>query len=270
MNNWQEFNQEINQPDQEINLAKAALLIAQNEYPNLNIDDYLSIFEQMSKEVNVYLPSSSYPLKIIQGINHYLFEYLKFRGNTQNYYDPRNSFLNEVINRKLGIPITLSLIYLEVAKRINFPMFPISMPGHFLLKPDFENAGIFVDPFNQGEILFPQDCEEKLSYLYQQPIKIQPHFLAPVGNKQVLNRLLNNLKLVYLNQQQLERALKIITGLLMLDPFNQGELRDRGIVYFQLGDIPKACYDLECYINLAPNAQDLPAIQQLLDKIKSF
>ena len=266
---WQEFQDEINKDNSQINLAKGALLISKIEYKDLDINEYLKILDYMGEEVKDYLPSSSYPLKIIQGINKYLFENLQFTGNLENYYDIRNSFLNDVITRCTGIPITLSLIYLEIAKRINFPMFPISMPGHFLIKPDFENAEIFVDTFNKGEILFPQDCEERLRQVYQQPLKMQPEFLEPVEKKQVLTRILNNMKLIYINNQNLEQVIQIITGILILNPDNYDQIRDRGIVYYQLGKINKACDELEKYITLAPDATDNLSIQQLLWKIKS-
>lgn len=270
MTNWQQFNQEIQKPDEQIDLAKAALLIAQSEYPNLHIPDYLSLLDKMATEVKTFLPSSSYPLKIIKGINQYLFDHLKFRGNLQNYYDPCNSFLNDVITRRKGIPISLSIIYLEIAKRINFEMMGIAMPGHFLIKPNFPDGEIFVDPFHQGEILFPQDCEERLSQVYQRPMTLQAHFLDPVNQKQILHRMLTNLKLIYLQQQQLEKALKFITAILMVVPSSYQEIRDRGLIYYQLGELTQARYDLENYVNLANDAQDLSKIRQLLNQIKSL
>ncbi len=262
----QNFAQEINQPDAQINLAKAALHFAQEEYPNLEIDEYLNALENMADEVKEKLPETAYPLKTIQTINQYLFENLGFQGNSNNYYDPCNSYLNQVISRRTGIPITLSVVYLEIAKRIDFPMVGIGMPGHFIIRPDFEDAGIFVDVFNQGEILFEQDCEARLSEIYLQTVKLEPHFLEPVSHRQILGRMLTNLKYIYLNCQQYPKVLRIIELLFIVFPNHPMELRDRGLLYYQLGQWQNAIHDLELYLAILPTAQDADAIHQLLQK----
>ncbi len=156
------FHHEIHQPDEYIDLAKAALYIALEEYSELDIDEYLNALDAMAIELEERLPIEKYPLKIIQSINKYLYDDLKFTGNTQDYYDPRNSFLNDVIERRVGIPITLALLYIEIARRIDFPMIGIGMPGHFLIRPDISEMEIYVDAFNKGEVMFPQDCQETL------------------------------------------------------------------------------------------------------------
>jgi regulator of sirC expression with transglutaminase-like and TPR domain len=261
------FDREVNQPDSSIDLAKAALYMALEEYPNLDPEEYLSALDAMADEVRERLPVQNYPLRIIQTINGYLYGDLEFSGNDADYYDPRNSFLNEVIDRRTGIPITLSLVYLEVAKRIEFPMVGIGMPGHFLIKPDFEDAGIFVDAFNGGEILFPEDCQARLSQIYGQPMELQPAFLAPVSRKQLLGRMLGNLKAIYLNQRDANRVLGAIERILLLFPDALGELRDRGILYYQLGRSSEARRDLEIYLTNAPNAEDAVRIRQLLERL---
>ena len=164
------------------------------------------IFQRIKDE----LCKEVYPLKVIKTINKYLLKELGFKGNKDNYYDPDNSYLNQVIDKKTGIPITLSVIYLEIAKRLDFPMVGIGMPGHFLIRPEFENVGIFVDVFNQGEILFKEDCELKLKEIYQQPITLEEHFLTPVSNQQILGRMLTNLKYIYLNRQEYPNMLRMI------------------------------------------------------------
>lgn len=267
--NWQQnFEQEINQPDEHISLAKAALYFAGIEYPTLDPDEYLNTLDQIAQELQERLPEASYPLKIINGINHYLFDDLNFRGNTDDYYDPRNSFLNDVIERRIGIPITLSVIYLEIAQRINFPMVGIGMPGHFLIRPEFEDAGIFVDAFNGGEVLFPQDCEARLRQIYQQPVTLQPRFLAAVSKRQILVRMLTNLKIIYLNRQQLSLALTVVDLILRLFPDHPRELRDRGLLYYQLERWTQAAQDLESYLAILPNAEDAHLIRQILEQIK--
>lgn len=262
------FYREIYQPDSQIDLAKASLYIAQEEYPNLDPEEYLNALDTMAAEIEERLPSERYPLRIIQTINQYLYEDLGFQGNTSDYYDPRNSFLNEVIDRRIGIPITLSLVYLEVAKRINFPMVGIGMPGHFLIRPDFEEAGIYVDPFNQGEILFPEDCQQRLSQIYNQSVELLPTFLEPVSRRRFLGRILSNLKLIYLNQGDVRKALAAVERILLLFPGAPIELRDRGILYYQLGDGRSAIQDLQTYLAQVPDAEDAGVIRQLLARIR--
>lgn len=261
------FEQEVNQAQTNLNLAKASLYIAQLNEPELDIEADLNALDTMALEVKERLPKASYPLKIIQTINQYLFDDLGFRGNTEDYYDPQNSYLNHVIERRVGIPITLSVIYLEIADRLAFPMVGIGMPGHFLIRPEFEEVGIFVDPFNQGEVLFEQDCEERLQQIYQQSLKLLPHFLEPVTKQQILFRMLNNLKQIYLQLQQLEKAAQMLDLILILSPNHPLELRERGLIYYHLQNWLKASQDLKMYLALFPQAQDADAIQQLLEKI---
>jgi regulator of sirC expression with transglutaminase-like and TPR domain len=201
---------EINQSDRDINLARAALYIAQTMYPELDIDSQLQILDQMSEEVARRLPQSRYPLMVIRTINEYLYGDLGFTGNHSNYYDPRNSFLNEVLARRTGIPITLALVYLEIAQRIEFPMIGIGMPGHFIIRPDFEDSEIFIDTFHNGDILFAEDCRQKLMNIYQQEIPyLTPSLVPPVTKLQFIARMLNNLQVIYLDQGDLANAMVI-------------------------------------------------------------
>ena len=204
------FLVEIDRADREINLAKAALCIAQIEDPDIDIDRYLGMLDTMATELTQKLPKTRYPLKTIQTINQYLYTEHSFCGNEQDYYNPKNSFLNDVLDLQTGIPLTLAIVYLEIAKRIDFPMVGIGMPGHFLLRPDFEDSEIFVDAFDRGEILFAEDCRQKLINIYQQDLPtLPPEMLQPVTNRQILFRMLNNLQSIYLNQPNFDRALVI-------------------------------------------------------------
>ncbi len=207
---------EINKPEPELNLARAALYIAQTEYPQLDVEAQLQILADMATELTSRLPTSRYPLRVIQAINSYLYDELGFVGNTANYYDPRNSFLNEVLARRTGIPLTLALVYLEMAARIELPMVGIGMPGHFVVRPIFEESELFVDAFNRGEILFEEDCRQKLTQIYQQEILIlPPELVQPVTKRQFLQRMLNNLLQIYWQQEDVDRAL-VIKDLLLL------------------------------------------------------
>ena len=263
----QYFYQEISQPDEQINLANAALYIAQEEYPDLDPAKYLNALDTMAAEVQDQLPAQKYPLRIIQSINQYLYDDLGFTGNTDDYYDPRNSFLNEVISRRTGIPITLSLIYMEVARRIDFPMSGVGMPGHFLIRPAVAEMEIFVDAFHRGEVLFAEDCQERLTQIYSQPVTLQPELMEAVTPRQFLARMLSNLKVIYLHRQEWELAMAAVERILLLFPGMPVELRDRGLMYYQLGQWAAASNDFETYLAKVPNAEDAPTIRRLLDQL---
>lgn len=262
------FYREIRQPDESIDLERAALYLAQEEYPNLDVADYLNALDTMAMEVEERLPVESYPLKRIQVINDYLYDDLGYSGNTVDYYDPRNSFLNEVIDRRTGIPITLSLVYLAIARRVNFPMVGVGMPGHFLIRPAIAEMEIFVDPFNRGEIMFPQDCQNRLTEVYGQPIALQPRFLEAIPARQFLARMLTNLKVIYLEQGDINRGLAAIERILLLFPNAPLELRDRGVLYYRLQRFNESRKDLEEYLAILPTAPDATIVQQLLDQMK--
>ncbi|WAL60677.1 SirB1 family protein [Thermocoleostomius sinensis] len=263
----QRFYQEIRQPQEQIDLAKAALFLAQEEYPTLEPEDYLALLDQMALDIKERLPSNHYPLRIIQTINHYLFEELQFYGNAEDYYDPRNSYLNQVLDRHTGIPITLSLIYLEVAKRIDFPMVGIGMPGHFLIRPAIGDMQIFVDPFNRGEVLFAEDCQERLKQLFGEPIALRPEFLEAVDARYFLLRMLTNLKAIYLQQRDLTRLLAVIERMLLIHPNAPLAQRERGLLYYQLGRWTEAAQDLESYLSQIPMAEDASLMQELLRRM---
>ncbi|KKD38410.1 SirB1 family protein [Limnoraphis robusta] len=265
----QRFSQETHQPDEQIDLAKAALYMAQEEFRDLDVEEYLNALDEMAAEVLERLDEPRYPLRVIKTLNQYLFEDLGFVGNTTNYYDPNNSFLNQVIERRTGIPITLSVVYLEIAKRINFPMVGIGMPGHFVVRPDFSGSGIYVDVFNQGEILFAEDCQAKLAEVYGQQVKLRPQFLDPVNPRQILARILTNLKVIYMNAGEIVKAVAAIERILLLFPEAPNERRDRGILYYQLERWTEARQDLENYLKNQPQAQDAVIIRQLLARMNS-
>lgn len=279
------FYQEIHQNDEDIDLGKAALYIAGEEYPHLDYEEYLNALDVMAAEVAERLPQEHYPLRVIQTINNYLYDDLGFRGNEEDYYNPRNSFLNYVIEKRRGIPITLSLVYLEIARRIDFPMVGIGMPGHFLIRPDFEDAGIFVDAFHRGEVLFPDDCQRFINRVSPEnlrqgtrqvyrnpvsglsPVQWQSEFLAPVSKRQFLARMLGNLKMIYLQTGELGKCLGAVERILLLFPNAPLELRDRGLLYCQGHRPTEARSDLETYLRLLPDAPDASIIRQVLDKI---
>ncbi|MEO1403063.1 MAG: SirB1 family protein [Cyanobacteria bacterium J06635_1] len=264
----QRFYREISQPDDQIDLAIAALYIAQEDYPTLNPAAYLATLDTLAIEVKKRLPATRYPLKIIQALNDYLFDELGFTGNQQDYYDPRNSYLNEVIDRRMGIPITLSLLYLEIAKRIDFPMVGVGLPGHFLVRPTIDQMAVFVDPFDGGEVMFEADCEAKFHQLYGPNAQWHPDFLSPVLPKPFLVRMLTNLKMIYLNRRQFDRAIATLDRLLLLNPESVYEYRDRGLIHYHLKQYTAAKQDLRQYLQGSTNPSDTAKIELLLAQIE--
>ncbi len=261
------FAQEIQQADEAINLERAALYVALEDYPDLDVNTYIHTLDTMAAVIKERLPVELYPLKILKTIQQYLYENLGYSGDRAEYYDPRNSFLNQVIDRRRGIPITLSLVYLAIARRINFPMVGINLPGHFIIRPIAEDLEIFVDPFNGGEILFLQDCEELLVKVFDRRVQLQPEYLAPVSNRQLLGRLLTNLKVIYVNQRNFSKAIQASERILLLFPDTPLEHRDRGVLYYRSDRLTEARQDFERYLELAPLAEDAPVIQEILDEM---
>ncbi|MDX2243976.1 MAG: tetratricopeptide repeat protein [Leptolyngbyaceae cyanobacterium bins.302] len=261
------FRQEIEQPDEQINLERAALYIAMEEYPTLDVDAYVNGLDTMAADVVEQLPLELYPMKVLRSINQYLFEDLGFAGNQTEYYDPRNSFLNDVIDRRTGIPITLSLVYLAIAERIGFPMIGVNMPGHFLIRPAVDEMDVFVDPFHHGEILFPQDCRELLGKMFDRPVELRPEYVEPIGNRQFLGRLLTNLKVIYVNQKEFSKALDALDRILLLFPDVALEIRDRGVLHYRLNRYTLARQDFEHYLAIEPLAEDAQLIREILEDL---
>ena len=258
------FQKAISYPDEEIDLAYAALCIAQAHTPTLDPQRYLDRLEDWAQELAQQLPTERYPLKVLKALNEYIYDHLGFRGNINDYYDPCNSFFDQVLDRRLGIPITLSLLYLELAKRVGFPMQGIGMPGHFVMRPCVDDMDVYVDAFHRGELLFAQDCQERLENIYGQPVVLQSEHLSPVSNSQFLARLLNNLKAIYINRREPIQALGTIDGILLLFPHWWSERRDRGLILYELRLWEEARQDLQAYIQANPEAPDTIVIQQLL------
>ncbi|MFM7887225.1 MAG: SirB1 family protein [Pseudanabaena sp.] len=267
----QKFWQIAHTPDSEMtihHLLEGALAIAWEEYPKMDLGHYRKILEQMADDLQLRLANPRYPLKMVQEINEYLFIEKNFCGNDTDYYNPRNSFINDVLDRRLGIPISLSIIYMAIGDRLGFPINGISFPGHFLIRPQHPDLEIFIDPYNKGDILFPEDCEHKLEQLYGQRVPLRPEYLESVSIRRILDRLLNNLKLIYLRLHIPNKALAAIERSLMLNPNVPTQWRDRGLICYQLERFTESRIDLENYLQHIPYAEDSQIIMQLLNEMK--
>lgn len=251
-------------------LLEGALAIAWEEYPRMDLGHYREICDRMVDDLQPRLAEIHYPLKVVQEINRYLFGDQGFCGNDRDYYDPRNSFITDVLDRRLGIPLTLSLVYMVLGDRLGFPMDGISFPAHFIIRPQHPDLEIFIDPYNKGEILFPEDCAAKLKQLYGYDIPLQPEYLEPVSIRRILDRLLNNLKMIYLRRREPAKALATIERSLMLNPDVPSQWRDRGLICYQLDRYTEARIDLENYLQSVPYAEDSRIILQLITEIKNL
>jgi len=251
------FQEMLSRQDAEIDLPSASLLIASDEYPTLDISHYQALIAEMTGMVRCQLRTDPRRdgLHGIEVLNETLFKNLHFRGNVEDYYNPRNSFLNEVIERRTGIPITLSVLYLSIGRGIGLDLFGVGMPGHFLVKCVHSGLEVFVDPFSQGEILLEQDCERKHASIRVKEA-FDPAFLEPVSNRQILMRILANLKNIYLSQEDYTRGLRTIERMLLVNPVAAAEIRDRGSVHYQLKSYSLALGDWSHYLTLRPDAAD--------------
>lgn len=255
--------------DGEIDLARAALLVAANEYPGLDIDHELGTLDSLAVGAADRMGGDRDPLYELNVLSEYLFDELGFAGNEQDYYDPRNSFINDVLSRRLGIPITLSLVYIEVGKRLGMPLVGLGMPGHFLVgHVDVED--LFVDTFNGGILLSEEECARRLQESTRRTTHWNRALLDPVGNKEFMARLLRNLKAIYMQRQDNARALNITDWLVILQPEAPEERRDRGLVNYYLGNRPEALADLSAYLDSAGDERDVAVVEGLVSRIRKL
>jgi regulator of sirC expression with transglutaminase-like and TPR domain len=262
------FARLVSQPEPMIDLAEAALLLASEEYPGLEVGRYLSRLDRMASEVQARVGLVEDPHRVIAALNAYLFQEQGFHGNTEDYYDPRNSFLNEVLDRRTGIPITLSAVYIEVGRRVGCRLQGVGMPGHFLVKYVSPDEEIVLDPFHDGAILSAADCQRILDRVYEGKVAFDPRFLATVGTRQILARMLSNLKAIYFHRHAYAKALSVVERLLILDPRAAIEIRDRGLLFCQLRQYATALTDLDQYLKLVPEAEDAEVIRDHLRSIR--
>jgi len=237
-------------------LDRAALAIALEEYPSLEIDRYLGLLDTLAARVQVLAGEDPSPTNVLESMNEVLFIQEGLRGNTDDYYDPRNSFLNDVLDLKNGIPISLSVIYLEVARRISFEVQGVGFPSHFIVKHAAPGHEILVDPFNMGRFLTTEDCQELLDRVYGGKVQMQPTFFQAMTKKAIVSRMLFNLKGIYYQREEHEKALSIVERILMLNPGILSEIRDRGLLFMQTSFFAKALADLEYYLANSPAPED--------------
>jgi regulator of sirC expression with transglutaminase-like and TPR domain len=258
-------------------LAEYALHLARIlAYPSLDISGLLSSIDTLGQEVALMLKKSGNmpprPTQIIEKINDLLFNVQKFKANTDDYYNPLNSYLNIVIERKRGIPITLCILYMRVARSVSFKMYPVNFPGHFLIKHILEdNSGeIIVDPFNGGRIMDDYSLKALIEQAYpQQNIPLTHALVEKATAAQVLIRMMNNLKGSYYEAQDIDRYNIANEMVLAIDPYNPDAIRDKGIVLLKKGDPSEALKVLNSYLEINPEAEDADDVLDIIHQIRS-
>jgi regulator of sirC expression with transglutaminase-like and TPR domain len=270
------FAELLGREDSRIDLARACLMIAQDAYPSLDLERYLAEMERMAIRLRSRLPQDESAEERVVGLNQYLFDELGYYGNTEDYYDPRNSYLNDVIDRKTGIPITLAVLYMELGRRIGLPLQGVSFPGHFLVRLRLRGGVLVLDPFSGGEPQSEADLRERLQRVIPEgvadnvPVAELPldQFLEPATNRQILARILRNLKGIYRDRP--ERMLDVLNRMLLVAPEASGELRDRGIVYQRLECYRAALQDLRDYVEREPDAPDQDDVRVRLMELSAL
>lgn len=244
--------------DSEIDLVRASLNISQYiEYPDLDVELYIDKVSEMTFDIQQRVLPRDDSIKIIEKINTYLYEEKGFKGNKAEYYEPRNSFLNDVIDSKKGIPITLSIIYSRIANELGLKTRGVCFPGHFIIRADMHDKELIIDPFNYGRLLTREDCQAILDNLFGGRITLEDRFLEFADNSQILKRVINNLKNIYVSNKDYECALKTVDLLLILDPEDLEQLRDRALICINLECYSQSLQDLENYFSrTGPDLQD--------------
>lgn len=246
----------------DIDLAEAALLIAAEAYPGLDVSRYVAALDTLASEAESTLIGASGDSDRVRRLVQFLSVERRFRGNQEDYYDRRNSFLNEVLERRTGIPITLAVVYMEVARRLGLLVVGVGFPGHFLTKHP-GTSELIIDPFF-GQFLSMHDCEQRLRAVLGEEAMLEPGHLRAATPKEILVRLLRNLKQVYLQNRELAPALGCSERILLVDPALSQELRDRGLLYEQLECYAAARADLGRFLSLAPNDPSAEAVRERL------
>ena len=252
-----QFEKFLRQPDENINLAEAALMVARMEYPDLNVSDYMEKIHALADKIRDRLPENPNAGDTLTQLNKMLFDELGYEGNSEHYYDPKNSFLNDVLERKLGIPISLSILYIELGKELGLPLAGVAFPGHFLVKLEIDDGAIVLDPYFGGISLSEDDLEDRLQEFYGDKLK-KSHFyglLATSSNKDIIVRVLRNLRNLYMQSDNWEKALPMADYMVGLDSDRGDALKARGAIYNELECYQAALNDFQEYLKIEPDAK---------------
>ena len=257
----------VRERDEDISLAKAALYIAGEEYPELEVSKYLKTLDKLGEEAGQYIGTTDDPKSALHRLSEYLFVRQGFHGNHDNYYDRDNSYLNRVLERKTGIPITISIVYMEVGRRLGLILDGIGLPGHFLLRHGPPEGDLYVDPFEGGRLLSKADCEQKVYDMFEGKARFREEFLLPCTKKQILVRVLTNLKYVSHHQGDYQRAIAALDRIDIIEPGLGSNLKERATLHYELSQYRLAIMDLELYLKTTPQAEDAGDINNQIQSL---
>jgi regulator of sirC expression with transglutaminase-like and TPR domain len=255
-------------PAAPLDLAELALSLAQDEYPQLDVEACLSELSAMAHEARSYV-RGALP-KRVEGLCRYLFHEMGFRGNTQDYYDARNSYLNQVLERRTGLPISLSAVAMAVGTRAGLNVVGVGLPGHFVAKAVAEREEVLFDPFHGGRRLATSDCEHLVYQVTGQPFQATAEVLEAVPLGLILVRMLSNLKGTYLRQGDFPRAIRVIERLRQLNPEDPLQQRDLGVCLFRAAQPGRAIDHLTGYLSTLPDAADAATVRRMLKQAEGL
>ncbi|MBK5931358.1 SirB1 family protein [Halochromatium salexigens] len=270
INAQQAFAQLARQPDDEIDLAAGALAVSGLFQPDLAADEPLVALERLATEAGNSVPAQADLFDQVRAFNHFLFEEHGFAGNQDDFYDPRNSFLDQVLDRRLGIPITLSVLYIEIAARLGLPAYGVGFPGHFLVRIGRGDTALMLDVYAGGVALPESELDLRLADLYGQgtlSIQSHPALLRPATKREILVRMLRNLIGIYRDRGERVNRLAALTASLTLAPDLPDELCERGLLYRDLDYAPAALGDLRRFVEVSDDAEQIAAVTQIIDEL---
>jgi regulator of sirC expression with transglutaminase-like and TPR domain len=260
------FRDLVRGPDSSLDLARAALAVARIEHPDLDESHELARLDALATRVGA--AGRTEAAVALDRLKRLLFDIEGFRGNADEYYDPRNSCLNDVLDRKLGIPITLSVLTMEVGRRVGLDIAGVGLPGHFIVSAAIGPRSILLDPFHGGAELTPASAADVAARALGRPVKIEESHWAPCSRRQIVQRMLRNLKTIYARRSDWDRALSVIDRLLLIDGDAPAHLRDRGTVLVRAGRLWEGAAEWESYLNCYPHAQDAESFRQELRRVR--
>lgn len=259
--------------DDSLPLLEAATALAQDEYPDLDVQEVLGDVDQLLARLRRRCSNDTDPLQRLRALNQFFFRDMGFGGNVNNYYDPDNSYLNAVLRTRRGIPISLAVLWLELAQGLGLKARGVNFPGHFMVKVNLPNGQVVIDPFT-GQSLSREDLSERLEP-YKRRNGLVDDFDVPVGlylqaspSREILARMLRNLKEIHRTQEDWLRLIAVQDRLVVLLPEAWVEYRDRGLAWAEMGDARLAVSDLEIYILHTEDALDRDAMDQRLQELK--
>lgn len=263
-----QFTEMVQRPDARIELARAALLIAAEGDPVIDVDGEMSRLETWAATLSARLDPEWNSLQRLARLRNFMFEELGFRGDVKNYYSPKNSQLNAVMERRLGIPLTLGIVFMELGWRIGLQFEGVSFPGHFLVRLAGEPGDLLLDAFDHGTSVHEEDCRRMIQSATGGMIPYDVQMIRSVGRRDVIARLLFNLKVACLRAGDLEQALTAVDRLLLLHPDSAPELRDRGLMLYRLDRYRPALDALEAYLGARPDALDRAVIERHVSALR--